>query len=100
MGLLPLIIQSLHHSLHHKHRDLKHKNMSHWYHNLLLYNISINPCLDPAQLHVLLPIFVNDGNQSPNSDPINASRTHSMQTRLQSGAIEIRDYAAFYASLP
>lgn len=48
--------------------------------------------LDPAQLHVLLPIFVNDGNQSPNSDPINASRTHSMQTRLQT--------AAFYGSLP
>ncbi|KAB2635714.1 hypothetical protein D8674_026248 [Pyrus ussuriensis x Pyrus communis] len=59
----------------------------------------LSPILDPAHLQVLLPISLSDWNQSSSSVPANNSRTHSMTTRLQTGAIERRDYAAFYASL-
>ncbi|XP_048443298.1 uncharacterized protein LOC125478769 [Pyrus x bretschneideri] len=54
----------------------------------------------PAHPQVLPPISVSDWNQSSSSIPANTSRTHSMTTRLQTGAIERRDYTAFYASLP
>lgn len=62
-------------------------------------NQPLLPVPDPTELQVLLPISVNDWNQSSNSNPINVSRTHSMKTRLQNGAIERKDYVAFYTSL-
>ncbi|KAB2626772.1 hypothetical protein D8674_020390 [Pyrus ussuriensis x Pyrus communis] len=63
-------------------------------------NQPLSPVLDPAYLQVLLPISVSDWNQSSSSIPANNSRTHSITTRLQTGAIERRDYVAFYAGLP
>ncbi|KAB2605438.1 hypothetical protein D8674_005155 [Pyrus ussuriensis x Pyrus communis] len=60
----------------------------------------LSPVLSPANPQVSPPISVSDWNQSSASIPPNITNTRSMTTRLQTGAIQRRDYTVFCASFP
>ncbi|KAB2606067.1 hypothetical protein D8674_005784 [Pyrus ussuriensis x Pyrus communis] len=60
----------------------------------------LSPVLSPAHPQVSPPISVSDWNPSSDSIPPNITNTRSMTTRLQTGAIQRRDYTAFCASFP
>lgn len=58
------------------------------------------PILDPTHLEVLLPISLSDNDEFMQSLIPDIPRTHNMQTRLQSGTIEKKDYSIYHSSVP
>lgn len=58
------------------------------------------PILDPTHLEVLLPISLSDNDEFMQSSIPDIPRTYNMQTRLQYGTIDRKDYSAYYYSVP